>query len=212
MPFELGRPVGAPGNPAFQARVLREALSLLERTEGPVLEDFPDDEPPGDAPEMPLACPVSFAADVDALDSESKLLSAFRAEAAGLRDWYDEAVRQRGRTTANSTGLAPDVVVDFVAAFARDEEPANPVPSVPLGMALKMATEDLKAYYNESVTGQPGRATDVISLEEWFWNETAAARVLNQVRQHCLTREGALFQQLGHVWLVPRRQLPRFEE
>ena len=177
-----------------------------------MLEDFPDDEPPCDAPEMPLACPVSFAADVDALDSESKLLSAFRAEARGLRDWYDEAVRLRGRTTANSTGLVPDAVVDFVAAFARDEEPANPVPSVPLGMALKMATEDLKAYYNESVTGQPGRATDVISLEEWFWNETAAARVLNEVRKHCLTREGALFQQLGHTWLVPRRQLPRFGE
>ena len=177
-----------------------------------MLEDFPDDEPAGTTPEMPLACPVSFAADVDALDSASELLRAFRAEAGGLRDWYNDAVRRRGRTTANSTGLAPDAVVEFVAAFARGEEPANPVPGVPLGMALKMATEDLKAYYNESVTGQPGRATDVISLEEWFWNETAAARVLNEIRKHCLTREGALFQQLGHVWLVPRRQLSRFGE
>lgn len=177
-----------------------------------MLEDFPDDEPAATAAEVPLACPISFADDVDALDTESELLNAFRAEAEGLRDWYEEAVRRRGRTTANSTGLAPAAVVDFVAAFARGEEPANPVPAVPLGMALKMATEDLKAYYNESVTGQPGRATDVISLEEWFWNETAAARVLGEIRKHCLAREGAMFQQLGHTWLVPRRQLPRFGE
>lgn len=212
MPFELGRPVGAPGNPAFQKRVLRMALDLLERAHGPVLEDFPDDEPEGTAAEVPLACPVSFATSVDALDGRSELLNAFRAEAAGLRDWYEGAVQLRGRTTADSTGLAPEAVIDFVAAFAQGEEPPNPVPSVPVGMALKMATEDLKAYYNESVTAQPGRATDVVGLEEWFWTETAAARVLNEVRKHCLTREGALFEQLGHTWLVPRRQLPRFRE
>ena len=204
--------MGAPGNPSFQKRVLRMALDLLERAEGPVLEDFPDDEPEGTAPEVPLACPVSFATSVDALGGQSELLSAFRAEATGLRDWYEGAVQLRGRTTADSTGLAPDAVIDFVAAFAKGEEPPNPVPSVPLGMALKMATEDLKAYYNESVTAQPGRATDVVGLEEWFWTETAAARVLNEVRKHCLTREGALFEQLGHTWLVPRRQLPRFGE
>lgn len=204
--------MGAPGNPSFQKRVLRMALDLLERAEGPVLEDFPDDEPEGTAPEVPLACPVSFATSVDALGGQSELLNAFRAEAAGLRDWYEGAVQLRGRTTANSTGLAPDAVIDFVAAFAKGEEPPNPVPNVPVGMALKMATEDLKAYYNESVTAQPGRATDVVGLEEWFWTETAAARVLNEVRKHCLTREGALFEQLGHTWLVPRRQLPRFGE
>ena len=44
---QLGRPVGEPGDPAFQRRVLLAALSLLKRTDGPVvLEDFPDD-PPG---------------------------------------------------------------------------------------------------------------------------------------------------------------------
>ncbi len=188
---------------------MRAALALLDRERGPVLEDFPDDEPPGPAPVVPLACPVAFAA--AKLDAESELLTAFRAEAEGLHGWYEEAVRQRGRTTADSTGLAPEALVDFLAAFAGGETPPNPVPRVALGMALKMATEDLKAYYNESVTGQPGRPTDVVGLEEWFWGETAAARVLGEVRKRCLARDGAIFEQLGRVWLVPRRQLPRFE-
>ncbi len=211
VPFELGRPVGAHGNPAFQTRVVQAALELLERPEGPVLTDFPDDEPAGVPPETPLACPVSFAADVAELDVENELLDAFRAEVEGLRPWYDEAVRQRLRTTADTAGLAPEAVAEFIAAFARDEEPDNPVPEVSLGMALKMATEDLKAYYNESVTAQPGRDTDPVRLEDWFWGETAAARVLNEVRGHCLARDGQVYQALGNLFLVPRRQLHRFE-
>lgn len=211
VPFELGRPIGAPDNPAFQTRVVRAALALLERPSGPVLEDFPDDEPAGTPPDMPLACPVSFAAQVADLDADGELLNAFQAEVEGLRNWYDVAVEQRGRTTADTTGLAPETVAEFIAAFARGEEPDNPLSNVSLGTALKMASEDLKAYYNESVTAQPGRTTDSISLANWFWGETAAARVLNEVRKHCLGREGREYKLLGNTLLVPRRQLHRFE-
>ncbi len=45
-PFELGRPLGAPDEPAFQRRVLRAALDLLESDDGPVvLADFPAEAP-----------------------------------------------------------------------------------------------------------------------------------------------------------------------
>ncbi len=211
VPFELGRPIGAPGNPAFQTQVVRTALALLERSAGPVLDDFPDDESAGTPPEMPLACPVSFASQVMELDAEDELLNAFQAEVEGLRNWYDLAVQHRGRTTADTTGLAPEAVADFIAAFAQGKEPDNPLSEVPLGTALKMASEDLKAYYNESITAQPGRATDSVSLANWFWGETAAARVLNEVRKHCLGRDGQAYKLLGNTLLVPRRQLHRFE-
>ena len=212
MPFELGRPVGPHGNPAFQTRVVRAALELLARPAGPVLMDFPDDEPAAIPSETPLACPVSFAAHAAELDVEGDLLDAFRAEVDGLRNWYGEAVRQRRRTTADTTGLAPEAVAEFVAAFARGGTPDNPVAEVSLGMALKMATEDIKAYYNESVTAQPGRDTDSNRLEDWFWGETAAARVLNEVRKHCLERDAPEYKALGHMLLVPQRQLHRFAE
>ena len=39
--FELGRPFGALGDPVFQRWVIGKALGLLERKDGPVLEDFP---------------------------------------------------------------------------------------------------------------------------------------------------------------------------
>jgi len=211
VPFELGRPFGAPDNPAFQARVLRAALALLERPEGPVLEDFPDDEPIGPAPELPLACPVSFATQVAELDAVEALLAAFQAEVEGLRNWYDVAVQRRGRTTADTTGMSPEAVAAFIAAFARGEDPDNPLPEVAPSMTLKMASEDLKAYYNEAVTAQLGRATDSVSLADWFWGETAAARVLNTIRQLCLGSEDKARKLLGTTLLVPRRHLHRFE-
>ncbi len=43
VPFELGRPLGAPDNPELQRRILLSALELLEASEGPVLVDFPDE-------------------------------------------------------------------------------------------------------------------------------------------------------------------------
>ena len=193
--------------------MVQAALELLAASlQGPVLTDFPDDEPAGIAPETPLACPVSFAAQTAELDVGGELFDAFRAEVDGLRNWYGEAVRRRRRTTADTTGLAPEAVAQFVAAFARGETPDNPVAEVPLGMALKMATEDLKAYYNESVTAQPGRDTDSNRLEDWFWGETAAARVLNEVRKYCLERDTPEYKALGHMLLVPQRQLHRFAQ
>ncbi len=49
VPFELGRPFGAPGEPDFQRRVLSACLELFVRKTGPVLEDFPDAPPGADA-------------------------------------------------------------------------------------------------------------------------------------------------------------------
>ena len=39
VPFMLGRPLGDPGEAEGQRSVLNAVLSLLERAEGPVLED-----------------------------------------------------------------------------------------------------------------------------------------------------------------------------
>ena len=46
----------------------------------------------------------------------------------------------------------------------------------------------LNLMSDESVTAQPGRDTDPINLANWFLGETAAARVLNEVRKYCLSQ------------------------
>ena len=40
VPFELGRPFGAPGDAAFLRRVINKALGLMDGKDDPVLEGF----------------------------------------------------------------------------------------------------------------------------------------------------------------------------
>ena len=51
---------------------------------------------------------------------------------------------------------------------------------------IRRACEDLKAYYYESVSAQPGQPTDSQSLSNWFWGETRVAWVINRIREICL--------------------------
>ena len=80
-----------------------------------------------------------------------------------------------------------------------------------LGSALKMAVEDLKAYYFEAVTNQPGQPTDSKTLSDWFWGQTTAAQVINKVREVCMANDDEKLALAGKVFLIPRTQLHRFE-
>ena len=104
--FPLGRPLGRPQDPEFQHRVLSAAFALLERGEGPVLEDFP--ETIGSDAEAPLACPLPARFDPD--------LPAAVDEAKALRGAYDRAVRAAGRTSVGRV-VDADGVPDAVAAL-----------------------------------------------------------------------------------------------
>lgn len=42
VPFPLGYPLGEPGNPQLQSRIMRVAFSLLARNNVPVLESWHD--------------------------------------------------------------------------------------------------------------------------------------------------------------------------
>jgi hypothetical protein len=75
-----------------------------------------------------------------------------------------------------------------------------------------MAAEDLKAYYFEAVSAQPGQPTDSLSLANWFWGETVAALVINSIRKICLEHRDINMELLGKLLLVPRRQLYRFKD
>ena len=184
VPFEFGRPFGAPGDAAFQTRVVMAALDLLTADEGPVLADFPDDAPDAlDDDGSGWACPVNLAPPADETD-RGGLLAALERERARLIPWYEMAVRKRGGTAVRSSGLAIEAIAEFITAFLDGPPPANPRPDVPLYDVLVFACDDLRAYYIEAVTAQPGRATSA-ELTDWFWRETTAAKVMWALRARC---------------------------
>ncbi len=199
VPFELGRPLGAPDDPAFQRRVVMAALKLLEAPSGPLLEDFPDDAP-GAAEFTGWACPINLAAG----DTDSPLL----AEVGKLRNWYDLGVARRGRTTVGASGLAIEAAAGFLAAFLDDPTTPSPCDGLSAAACLKLSLEDLKAYYLEAATAKPAGASSK-DLADWFWGDTVAGETLIALRAHCLGLEGEDMQRLGNLTIVPRAQLHR---
>ena len=199
VPFMLGRPFGAPGEPRFQRRVLLHLLSLFERTAGPVLDDFPDDAP-GTGEEVTFACPVSFAS---AKTRDGGLAGAVLEEIAALGSWYELARNRRGRTTVGVFGPGVEAAARHVVSYLKGtpEDPPNSAWSA--GMAVKRACDDLKAYYYEAVAAQPGNL-DARAIETWFWTETAAARALLAIRDYCLKSSDESLKPLGKLSLIPR--------
>lgn len=187
VPFELGRPFGAPHEPAFQRRVLHQALRLLERTDGPVvLEDFPDDAPATDG-DTAWACPVTYA---PADRTEPDLVRATRNEVGRLAPWAE----LRPAPAPNS-GRGPDAIVDLLAAAAAGSEVAVE--------DLRLAADDLRSWYLHAATQQPGRASSH-ERNMWFWRDTALARLLGRVATRLLDAPDPMLRMFAQRGLVPR--------
>ncbi len=211
VPFELGRPLGAPNDVAFQMRVLMEAFALFDAESGPVLQDFPDDAPEqagGLNPEDMdgLVCQIALPKRPDPDAPTSELGRAIIKEIAALAPWYDLAVRTRGRTTVGPSGLSIDTAAKHLAAFLQDQSATAPRDDIPAGRVLKLAYEDMKAYYAEAITVQPGFGTSA-RVEDWLFNETAFGKALWQLRDICRASEDEYHQYLGRNSIVPDRQV-----
>ncbi|MDA0263002.1 MAG: hypothetical protein O3A93_01815 [Chloroflexi bacterium] len=205
MPFELGRPLGVPGDPAWQTRVLRAVLELLDAPSGPVLTDFPDDAPVASDQPAVLACPVDFPAQYIELNDMEQLNETLQYEVRELRSWYDLAVKNSGRTTVGASGLDPEALGRFIGVFLEDDSPASPRGDMPVLDLLKLAVEDLKAYYLEAVAAQPGQATAPGTvLTDWFWKETAAGKIFYTLQDRWKDSDNRSLQQFSRLILVPR--------
>ena len=205
VPFELGRPLGVPNNADFQTKIVRTALELLEAPSGPVLADFPEDAPAvSDAPEV-LACPVNFPALVKDVTDTERLQQTLQNEIAEMQSWYDLAVAQRGRTTARASGLSPYAIGEFIGDFLNDTIPDSPRADLPALAVLKLAVEDLKAYYFEAMSARPGQqyATST-TLSNWFWQRTTAGQVFFTLQERVKDKDDRAWQVFSQLLLVPR--------
>jgi hypothetical protein len=207
VPFELGRPLGVPNDADFQRRVLLAALRLFEAPRGPIIEDFGEDAPAAPSQDAPLFCPISIAPPSGELTEAERLRAAFNEEFAAMRSWYDLAVKKRGRTTVGNSGLDLDTLVEFIFPFAEGSLPQNPRADLSLPDVLKLAVDDLKAYYFEAVTAQPGNESlPTLKLVDWFWQETTAGAVLKRVKDTCKASDDGIMQVVGKILLVPTSQ------
>ena len=174
--------------------MLDAVINLFLIKTGPVLEDFPDDEPENDAITV-LSCPVRYNND-EAEDTDTDpLLKSFKREMAAMRPWYDTALNKRKRTTVGVSGIKLEELPDFLWAFIKGETPGYARKDYAPSYMLKLAAEDLKSYYIEAVTAQPG--------QDWFWDETEAGKALLALKKVCEASPDRMMSMIGAHFLVP---------
>ena len=206
VPFELGRPLGTPGNPEMQRRVLRMALDLLEASDGPVLSDFPEKiegsvDESGAAPGV-WACPIGFAPAAKEETDIERLISDFKREVATLRPWYDVWLEKHGRSAVGN--FDPDAASDLLGGYALGKSKEIPAVDMPLAVAIRLAAQDLKAFYFEAAVSRPGAALPKSgAFNRWFWNETAAGEVLRKVKERCVDEKDEALRMTGARLLIP---------
>jgi hypothetical protein len=206
VPFELGRPLGVPGDAAFQTRVLRALINLLAEQAGPVLRDYPEDAPAIDPAEMEgMVCPVGFAP----ARQDETLASRVRLEIAALEPWYALSRERRGRTTYGLSGLDLGALTRFLTSWLDGTVPASPLAGQSVDAVLKLAVEDIKAFYLEATQAQPSAASSKARYD-WFWTESAAARMLAVIRDICLAADTPALRKMGTNYLVPRVYFSHF--
>ena len=175
VPFILGRPLGEPGDPEFQLRVLRRVLGLLEESSGPVLVDH--DEEATDGVELDgLACPVSYAP----VEGDGSLDDRLAAEIASLRTWYDLGLEKTGRTAFGMAGIDIGLICRFFVALAGGEPLVGelaPRDGQSIADRLRFAAEDLRAFVTEAAATQPGQMS-AFATKAWFWEQTVAGETL----------------------------------
>lgn len=205
VPFMLGRPLGAPHDPAFQREVLLAALRLFEEPAGPVLRDFPRDAPDAAAGTVVEGevCPVNFSRPPVDGTGERALAQALAEEIAQLAPWHDLAVTRRGGTTVGVSGRTPAEAGAFVVSMLGGQALPGAQPDEPPALALKYACDDLRAYYEEAGSAQPG-ALSGAELERWYYLGTVAGEVLRALQQVCAASDDPALRHFAKLQLIPR--------
>lgn len=189
--------------------MLRDALALLDRDDGPViLEDFPDDAPGQSVADLmgeSLVCPVSFPAPPS--EGEPVLLDQVLVEIASLAPWHDLFLSTHGRSGAIAGGLSIEDTAKLIGDFIATG-------SIPAGVEdfavpLRNAAVDLQAWYSEAMASQPGQGGSPTGLADWFWGETAGGALLLALHPACLACDDKRVQLVGRGMLVPRAQQHR---
>ena len=211
VPFELGRPLGAPNEPDFQRRVLHDCLELLERPSGPVLKDFPD-VPPGEDEEEAhgWACPVNFAPPIDDVSDADLVYQALVQEVNLLRPWYEEAQKNYKRSAFGISGNTPEEIARFLADFVIDPEgTAPPVEGESIGVGFKRMADDLRYFYTEASIARPDQRTRDLDVANWLWGETTLGKVLVLIRNYAMETEEPSMKALAVTAMVPTHQRHR---
>jgi len=172
-----------------------------------VLEDYPEDVPAtakATAEDMAgMVCEIELPPPPS---DENDLTQALIDEIGRMRPWYELAVNQRGRTTVGLSELSIEDAARYLMAFVENPGTQSRRDDLDAGPLLKLACEDLKAFYGEAMSMQPGM-TSSEAVEHWLWNETTLGRAFWTFRESNTAHPDSYTRYFAQRTLIPDRQI-----
>ena len=130
-----------------------------------------------------------------------------KQEITFLQSWYQESVRNfKGRRLDGLTTHSPMEIIDFLISFSGDPNMKKHLSNQPIIYSLKLTSDDLKYFYFQSEMARPTNISDN-QLENWFYGETLAGKLLINIRAICLGHENEVLQLIGRTNFVPNSML-----
>lgn len=192
VPFELGRPLGDPGDHPQHEAVLRKTLSLFEQVSPPgAIVDYKSEPVSGATWSPPTVNATNFADEI-----------------AALKPVHERAVHALGRTTVGISGLPIEEVRELIESMATTGESTIHRPQMNPTLLLRYAVDDLKAFVLETGAGGQGGVAS-IALGEWFWRDTHSGQMLLALRDRLQGSERTGLKTLGQNFVVPRLWVER---
>jgi hypothetical protein len=68
---------------------------------------------------------------------------------------------------------------------------------------LNLATDDLKAFYTEAVTAQPGSVGTSAQLLDWFYGQTAAGKLLYTIKDKGIQSDDKYLKIVAGALIIP---------
>ena len=208
VPHELGRPLGAPNNPALQRATLMAALDLLVADGSPsLIADFDREAPPEEDWQCRFETAPVARWPVDPIEAGRLLQAEFRR----VIPWHQRARTRLGHTTVGLAGLAEETIGDHIAAAhiaaaSGKDLPASPIRGLHRAQALRFAVDDLKACYMEAAAAAGGQPSSR-QINDWFWRQTVAGQALFALRESCMRCQDNVVRETGGHSLIPEAYL-----
>lgn len=211
VPFPLGRPFGAPNNPAFQSEVLESLLSLFDADAGPsILSEFSKETPEPDASNTSgLFGPTDWSRPTE---GSADVTGDAKAEVTLLTPHHASWISKPGnRSITGASGLNPAEITDFLGGLlsgARPTQPPNTAGSSPAA-TIRLAGADLRHWCIEAAMDWPSQNLSIDAIDDWFWGETACAVLLLKLQAVLAQSDQADIAKVATAALIPRAQLHR---
>ncbi|MGI9535619.1 MAG: hypothetical protein ACR2PB_01010 [Desulfocapsaceae bacterium] len=139
-----------------------------------------------------------------------ELVMNFKREYEGMQSWQNSVGEQGNDSASGVSGLTPDEISDLFFNLISGKIEGPTVEGNLLSEILCLALEDLRSCYLKGRAAQPAQATASSTIMDWFWGETHAAQLLNEVRKSCLHYREQDMLATTRALIVPMNQQYRF--